>query len=76
MSSPETSDMIRQELGKRADGGEPLFDADRSLFDQGGSIGVTLTAHGRDTHDMQSGEDVNVEVHPDGIWISPEVDDE
>ncbi len=76
MSTPETNQIIRNERRKRADGGEPLHDDDRSLFQRGGSIAVTLTAIGRDIHGLDADGDVTVMVYPDGIWIEPEVGDE
>jgi len=76
MSSPETQEIIRQERRKRADDGDPLHEDSRSLFNQGNSIAATLTATGRDIHNLDAEGSVVVQIYPDGIWIEPVVDDE
>lgn len=76
MSSPQNRASIRQHRRERADGGQPLNTETRSLFPKGGSIAVTLTAYARDTHSLNCKQNVTIEVHPDGIWIAPEDEDE
>ena len=67
--------MIQQERAKRADGGEPMYDPDMSMYRNGGSLVVGIPSTAQKILDFETGE-YTVEIYPDGIWISAEGGDE
>jgi len=69
-STPENRPEIRQELTKRADGGEPLYDEDMAIQRSGNSLVVGVTAFACKVHGIEKGDEPTVEVHDDGIWIA------
>ena len=68
---PEDRPMVQRELANRADDGEPLYDTDMSLIDNGGSVAVTVPSMARKIHGFTLGDGANIEIYADGIWISP-----
>jgi len=54
--------MIQNERAKRADGGEPMYDPEMSIYDNIPSVAQKI-------HGFTKGDTPNVEIHPDGIWI-------
>ena len=68
-TEPHNRPSIRAERAKRADGGEPLNDEQRSVMSYGNSLVIGLTDYGVRTHDVDVGQTPSVLVYPDGIWI-------
>jgi hypothetical protein len=66
---PHEQPGIRKERARRADGGEPLYSEDRSVYRNGNSMVVGVTSYAVKTHSLNSGDDVVVETYPAGIWI-------
>ena len=62
--------MIRDERATRADDGEPLYDTEMSLMQNGGSVSITIPSMSRKMHSFAAGEEATVEIYPDGIWIT------
>jgi hypothetical protein len=73
---PQDHPMIQNERAKRADGGEPLYDEEMSLYNNGGSVVVGVTSFACKVHSLALGDTVRVETYPDGIWIDVEGADE
>jgi len=73
---PQDQPMIRNERASRADGGEPMYDPEMSLYPNGGSVSVTIPSAARKIHNWECGDDVVVEIYPDGIWIGAGGSDE
>lgn len=70
----DVMDKHREQKAEESD--DLLSDAERQLFEKGGSIGVTLTATGRNVHNLTADGCAGVFVYPDGIVIVPGGDDE
>jgi len=66
---PQDHPMIRDERATRADDGEPLYDTEMSLMQNGGSVSITIPSMSRKMHSFAAGEEATVEIYPDGIWI-------
>lgn len=60
---------IRTARSARADGGEPLNTEERSVTEHSGSLYVNLTKFGALTHGIEKGQDLDVEIYENGIWI-------
>jgi len=76
MSTPDRLSTIQEERCKRADGGEPINTETRTAFDNNGGMCSNLTDFGTKLHGIESGDEVRIEVHEDGIWIEPGGNDE
>jgi len=68
-TEPHTKRGIREERERRADGGEPLNSEPRAVHYSGNSLAIGLTDYGVKTHDISEGEEPEVQVYTDGIWI-------
>ena len=68
-SEPHTQRGIREERARRADGGQPLNSEARTVHPSGNSLVIGLTSFGVKTHNIETGQEPDVEVYPDGIWI-------
>lgn len=68
-ADPQTRSDIRAERAKRADGGEPLHATTRTVHWSGDSLVVGITDYGVKTHGVNRGQEPNIEIYPDGIWI-------
>ncbi len=66
---PHQRSDVREYRAHRADGGEPLYSDPRSIAKNGNSLVVGLTDYAVKTHQLRRGQDLTVEVYPDGIWI-------
>jgi len=66
---PQDRQMIQNERAKRADGGEPMYDPEMSIYDNGGSLVIGIPSVAQKIHGFTKGDKPNVEIHPDGIWI-------
>lgn len=66
---PQDSSIIKQERASRADGGEPMYDPEMSLYPNNGSLVMTIPTTVRDIHGFETGDKVTIEVYSDGIWI-------
>lgn len=73
---PQDNPMIQEERASRADGGQPMYDPDMSMYDNGGSVVVAIPSSARKIHGFEAGDDVTVEIYPDGIWIGAGDSDE
>lgn len=66
---PQDRPVIREERASRADGGDPMYDPEMSLYDNSGSLVVTIPSTVQDIHGFDIGDEVTLEIYPDGIWI-------
>lgn len=66
---PQDQQMVRNKRIANVSDGEPVYDEQMSLYDNGGSLVVGLTSFGKKLHRLQKGEDVTVEIYDSGIWI-------
>lgn len=73
---PQERPAIQEERASRADGGEPLYDPELSLYNNNGSVVVAVPPSARNIHDLEIGDKVIVEIYRDGIWIGPSDSDE
>jgi hypothetical protein len=71
MATSKAREAIEKHRRQQAGDGDALFSDDRSLFSRGTSIAVTLTATGRDIHDLDDDMDARVHVYSDAIVIVP-----
>jgi hypothetical protein len=77
MAATTANEIMKQHRQETGDGdGEKLTEKDRQLFKRGGSIAVTLTATGRDVHDLTADGSATVCVYADAIVIVPGGSDE
>lgn len=75
-AEPHTQRGIRKERAQRADGGQPLNSESRTVQSYGHSLVIGLTAYAAKTHDISAGQEPDVEVYADGIWIDLGGDDD
>lgn len=66
---PQDRQMIQNERAKRADGGQPMYDPEMSIYDNGGSVVIGIPSVAQKIHNFASGDTATVEIYPDGIWI-------
>lgn len=72
MAATTARELMKKHRQQKAEDGDGLLsDGERALFEKGGSIGVTLTATGRNVHDLSPDGCASVYVYPDGIVIVP-----
>jgi hypothetical protein len=77
MAATTARELMKKHRQQKAEEGDDLLsNGERALFEKGGSIGVTLTATGRNIHDLSADGCASVYVYPDGIVIVPGDSDE
>jgi hypothetical protein len=60
---------VRQE---EAEDSEPIVTRTRKAKDYGSGMEVNLTSVGTDIHDIQHGDELDVQIHDDHIRVVPE----
>jgi hypothetical protein len=55
--------------------GEPIETFSRSVYDHGGSLYANIPARASNMWDVDSGEEISVEVHDDRLVIRPEINE-
>lgn len=73
---PQERPAIQEGRASRADGGEPLYDPELSLYNNNGSVVVAVPPVARNIHGLEIGDTVTVEIYRDGVWIAPSDADE
>lgn len=73
---PQERPGIQERRASRADGGEPLYDPELSLYNNNGSVVVAIPPSARNIHGLEIGDKVTVEIYRDGIWIGSGGNDE
>jgi len=76
MSSPQASKPVIEKRDQLCDGGEPMFDDDRTIISNDGTLYVNPTKFAENLHSLTAGDSVLVEVYNDGIVIVPGDSDE
>jgi hypothetical protein len=72
MATTTARDVLNKHREQQSgDSDDLLADGERALFETGGSIGVTLTATGRNVHDLDAEQSATVCVYSDAIVIVP-----
>jgi len=66
---PEDQPMVRNQRIAEADSGEPMYDQEMSVHDNGGMLMVGVTSFASKLHRLTCDDSVVVEVYDGGIWI-------